>query len=197
MAKRLGNVATVQDLRDQGVPAAAFRHFVFSTHYRKQLNMSGDALEASMEGVRRIADFAERLADATAATPELEKVADEAEAEFLSALYDDLNAPIALGALFTFIRRANAELDRNGVDRRALERAREVFARINSVLDVVPEAADSDPELMQWIEEKLAARKNARSRREFAQADAIRAEIEGRGIAIEDGPQGTKWKKLR
>src|SRR5215212_215016 len=40
MAKRLGNVATVQDLRDQGVPAAAFRHFVFSTHYRKQLNMS-------------------------------------------------------------------------------------------------------------------------------------------------------------
>jgi cysteinyl-tRNA synthetase len=197
MAKRLGNVATVQDLRDQGVPAAAFRHFVFSTHYRKQLNMSGDALEASMEGVRRIADFAGRLADARAATPELEKVAEEAEAEVLAALYDDLNAPIALGALFTFIRRANAELDRNGVDRRALEKAREVFARINSVLDVVPEAADSDPELAQWIEEKLAARKNARARREFAQADAIRSEIEGRGIAIEDGPQGTKWKKLR
>ena len=197
MAKRLGNVATVQDLRDQGVPAAAFRHFVFSTHYRKQLNMSGDALEASMEGVRRIADFAERLTDAKAATPELEKVAEEAEAEVLAALYDDLNAPIALGALFTFIRRANAELDRNGVDRRALEKAREVFARINSVLDVVPQAADSDPELAQWIEEKLAARKNARARREFAQADAIRSEIEGRGIAIEDGPQGTKWKKLR
>jgi cysteinyl-tRNA synthetase len=197
MAKRLGNVATVQDLRDQGVPAAAFRHFVFSTHYRKQLNLSGDALEASMEGVRRIADFAERLADAKSATPELEKVADEAEAEVLAALYDDLNAPIALGALFTFIRRANAELDRKGVDHRALERAREVFARINSVLDVVPEAADSDPELSQWVEEKLAARKNARSRREFAQADSIRAEIEARGIAIEDSPQGTKWKKLR
>src|SRR2546428_8810484 len=52
MAKRLGNVATVQDLRDQNIPAAAFRHFVFSTHYRKHLNMSADALEASMEGVR-------------------------------------------------------------------------------------------------------------------------------------------------
>src|ERR1700737_1321264 len=141
--------------------------------------------------------MAKRLGDAKAATPELEKGAEEAESEFLAALYDDLNAPIALGALFTFIRRANAELDRNGVDRRALERARKVFARINSVLDVVPEAADSDPELTQWIEEKLAARKNARARREFAQADAIRAEIEGRGIAIEDGPQGTKWKKLR
>jgi cysteinyl-tRNA synthetase len=72
-----------------------------------------------------------------------------------------------------------------------------VFEKFNSVLDLVPEPADSDPELAQWIEEKLAARKNARARREFAQADAIRTEIEARGVAIEDGPQGTKWKKLR
>ena len=197
MAKRLGNVATVQDLRDQGVPAAAFRHFVFSTHYRKQLNLSGDAIEASMEGVRRIADFAERLGEAKGATPELEKIAEEAEAEVNVALFDDLNAPIALGALFTFIRRANAELDRNGVDRRSLEKAREVFARINSVLDVIPEAAGPDPELARWVEEKLAARKAARAQRDFAKADAIRKEIDARGIAIEDTPHGTKWKKTR
>ncbi len=197
MAKRLGNVATVQDLRDQGVPAAAFRHFVFSTHYRKQLNMSSDALEASMEGVRRLADFAERLAEAKAATPELEKIAEETEAEVNAALFDDLNAPIALGALFTFVRRANAELDRNGVDRRSLEKAREVFARINSVLDVVPESAGPDPALAFWVDAKLTARKDARARRDFAQADAIRAEIEARGIAIEDTPQGTKWRKVR
>jgi cysteinyl-tRNA synthetase len=197
MAKRLGNVATVQDLRDQGVPAAAFRHFVFSTHYRKQLNMSGDAIEASMEGVRRIGDFAQRLSEAKGATPELEKIAEETEAEVIAALFDDLNAPIALGALFTFVRRANAELDRNGVDKRSLEKARSVFARINSVLDVVPESAGPDPELARWVEEKLAARKDARARRDFAQADAIRAEIEARGIAIEDTPQGTKWKRVR
>jgi cysteinyl-tRNA synthetase len=197
MAKRLGNVATVQDLRDQNVPAAAFRHFVFSTHYRKQLNMSGEALEASMEGVRRLADFAERLAEAKAATPELEKIAEETEAEVTEALFDDLNAPIALGALFTFVRKANAELDRNGVDKRALEKAREVFARINSVLDVVPEAAGPDPELARWVEERLAARKGARGQRDFAKADAIRAELEARGIAIEDTPHGTKWKKAR
>src|SRR3954469_8547107 len=196
MAKRLGNVSTVQDLREKGVPAAAFRHFVFSTHYRKQLNMSGEALEASIEGVRRIGDFAQRLAEAKAATPELEKIAEEADADVTAALFDDLNAPIALGALFTFIRRANAELDRNGVDKRALEKAREVFARINSVLDVVPEAEGADPEVTRWVEERLAARKAARVQRDFARADAIRAEIEGRGIAIEDTPHGTKWKKL-
>jgi len=194
MAKRLGNVATVQDLRDQGVPAAAFRHFVFSTHYRKQLNMSGEAIEASMEGVRRIGDFAQRLSEAKGATPELEKIAEDAEAEVTSALFDDLNAPTALGALFTFVRKANAELDRHGVDKRALETARAVFARINSVLDVVPEAIGPDPEVARWVEERLTARKDARSRRDFAAADQIRAEIESRGIAIEDTPHGTKWR---
>jgi cysteinyl-tRNA synthetase len=197
MAKRLGNVATVQDLRDHGVPAAAFRHFVFSTHYRKQLNLSSDAIEASIEGVRRIADFAERLAGAKAATPELEKIAEETDAEVTAALFDDLNAPIALGALFTFVRRANAELDRNGVDKQALEKAKAVFARINSVLDVVPEAVGPDPELAHWVEERLVARKQARTRRDFPEADRIRAEIEGKGVAIEDTPQGTKWKKVR
>jgi len=197
MAKRLGNVATVQDLRDQSVPAAAFRHFVFSTHYRKQLNMSGDAIEASMEGVRRIGDFAARLAEAKGATPELEAIADETERTVTVALFDDLNAPIALGALFTFVRKANAELDRNGVDKRSLEKAREVFARINAVLDVVPEAAGPDPQLASWVEERLEARKSARAEREFARADAIRGELEARGIAIEDTAHGTKWKKLR
>jgi len=197
MAKRLGNVATVQDLRDHGVPAAAFRHFVFSTHYRKQLNLSHDALEASIEGVRRIADFGDRLAGAKAATPELEKIAEETEAEVSAALFDDLNAPIALGALFTFVRKANAELDRNGVDKQALEKAREVFARINSVLDVVPQTVGPDPELARWVEERLAARKQARGRRDFAEADRIRAEIEGKGVAIEDTPKGTKWKRVR
>src|SRR5438132_3215863 len=194
MAKRLGNVATVQDLRDQNIPAAAFRHLVFSTHYRKQLNMSSEALEGSIEGVRRIGDFVQRLAEAKAATPELEKIAADAEAEVTAALFDDLNAPIALGALFTFIRKANAELDRNGVDKRALQHARKACGRINSVLDVVPESVGADPEIARWVEERLTARKDARSRREFAEADRIRAEIEARGIAIEDTPHGTKWR---
>ncbi|MCA1838542.1 MAG: hypothetical protein LC674_07345, partial [Actinobacteria bacterium] len=69
--------------------------------------------------------------------------------------------------------------------------------RINSVLDVVPESDGPDPELAQWVEELLTARKDARTKREFAQADAIRAELERKGIAIEDGPHGTKWKKVR
>jgi cysteinyl-tRNA synthetase len=197
MAKRVGNVATVADLREQNVSAAAFRHFVFSTHYRKQLNLSGDALEASIEGVRRVRDFAERLDAATGGTPELAAAATDLVRDAEAALFDDLNAPAALGALFTFIRRANAELDRRGGDMPALQSARDAFARIDGVLDIVPDAQAADDDLTSWVEERLAARKDARGRRDFASADAIRAEVEARGIAIEDGPWGTRWKVAR
>jgi cysteinyl-tRNA synthetase len=197
MAKRIGNVATVADLREQGVSAAAFRHFVFSTHYRKQLNLSGDALEASIEGVRRVRDFVERLESATGGTPELAVAAADLVRDAEVALFDDLNAPVAVGALFTFIRRANAELDRRGDDADVLRAAREAFARVNGVLDIVPDAPRADDELAAWVNERLAARKDARARRDFASADAIRAEIEARGVAIEDGPWGTRWKLAR
>jgi len=200
MAKRVGNVATVADLQDQGVSAAAFRHFVFSTHYRKQLNLSPEALAASVEGVRRVGEFAERLASATAGTPELATVAEEAIHDASNALFDDLNAPIAMGVLFTFIRKANAELDRGlsgnfRGDAESVEKARTAFARINGVLDIVPagNAADDAAE----VEAMLAERRDARERRDFVRSDALRGELEGRGIEIKDGPMGTTWKRVR
>src|SRR2546430_10184676 len=167
MAKRLGNVATVQDLRDQNIPAAAFRHFVFSTHYRKQLNLSGEALEAAQEGSRRIGEFAERLEEATGGTAELARVADEAFAEAVAFLSDDLNAPAALGVFHSFIRRANAELDQRGTDRGALRRAAEVFKKLNGVFDLIPEVARPDAGLAEMVEGKLAERKAARAAGDF------------------------------
>lgn len=195
MAKRVGNVANVGDLKEQNVSPAAFRHFVFSTHYRKQLNLSAEALEASVEGVRRVGDFVERLESAEAGTPELATLAESAENEARSAFFDDLNAPEALGALFRFIRGANAELDKRGSDKAALDRARTAFAAINGVLDIVPAGAE-DPELRGFVEGKLEERKQARAQRDFSRADAIRDELVAAGIEIKDGPTGTSWKKL-
>jgi cysteinyl-tRNA synthetase len=198
MAKRLGNVTTVAGLRAAQVSPAAVRHFVYNTHYRKELNLSEDALEASMNAVQRVGDFAERLASATGGTPELAAAADRALAEVEAALFDDLNAPNALAGLFTLINRANAELDRKAnTDLGALERARAVFARINGVLDIVPDRTVDDAQLAGWVEQRLAARKDARSRRDFAEADRVRDELVERGVLIEDTPQGTKWKLRR
>jgi cysteinyl-tRNA synthetase len=195
MAKRVGNVATVADLREQGVSAAAFRAFVFSTHYRKQLNLSAEALESAIEGVRRVGDFADRLAAATGGTPELALAAAQLEKDASEALFDDLNAPLAMGALFTFIRSANAELSRGGSDATALEAARAAFAKVNGVLDIVPDRAPVDD--ADEIESMLAERREARAARDFARSDAIRRTLEDRGIEIKDGPSGTTWKRVR
>jgi cysteinyl-tRNA synthetase len=196
MAKRVGNVSTVQGLREARVSAAAIRHFVFSAHYRKELNLSEEALDASAEAVRRVGDFAERLGRATGGTPGLAVVAEAAVAAFRNALFDDLNAPKAAGALFTFISAANAELDRGGADVDALAAARRAFETMDGVLDLIPDRTVADPALAAWVEERLAARRGARERRDFGEADRIRAELTTRGIAIEDTPSGTKWKPV-
>jgi cysteinyl-tRNA synthetase len=198
MAKRVGNVFTVAGLREARISAAAVRHFVFNTHYRKELNLSDQALAASTEAVRRVGDFARRLftevTDELGGTPELAQAADEAERRVKEALFDDLNAPEAMAALFDFIRRANAELDRRAGDRAAVAKARATFDRINAVLDIVPDAVEADPALVAWIEERIGARRDARIRRDFAESDRIRDELKGKGVVLEDAGGETRWK---
>jgi cysteinyl-tRNA synthetase len=194
MAKRVGNVSNVVGLREAGISGTAYRHFVFSAHYRKQLNLGEDSLEASRTAVNRVGSFARRLAEATAGSAALAEVATRAEQAFLEAIFDDLNAPEAMATLFTFITDANRELDAGGSDVAALERARAAFRLMDGVLDLVPEQ-EADAELAAWVEGRLAARKAAREQRDWAAADAARDELTARNILIEDGPQGTRWRK--
>ena len=217
MSKRIGNVSTVTELREQGISAAALRHFVFSTHYRKQINLSGAALEASIEAVARIGEFSHRLAEARGGTRELAAAAETAELEFKGALDNDLNAPEALAALFTFIGRANAELDRRGTDVSLLERAREVFQLMMGILDLEPRAlrfvvsvsrVDPEPVVAEglsekevaqvgWAVGKLRERVVARQNRDFKASDAIRAEVEASGFAVKDTANGTILERFQ
>jgi cysteinyl-tRNA synthetase len=217
MSKRLGNITTVKDLRERGISAAALRHFIFSTHYRKQMNLSGEGLEASLEAVRRVGEFGHRLESARGGTPELAQAAREAESAFLAALADDLNAPQAVGAVFTFLQKANAELDRSGSDTAALGEARRVFALMDGVLDIQPRASRvvvdlsgahpvvaelaglEPPELtsMEWAVTRLRERLEARRDRDFAKGDAIRAEVEEAGFVVKDTGSGTQLERWR
>ena len=170
---------------------------MFSVHYRKQLNLAEESLEASSNAVRRVGDFAERLAAASGGTANKSTIAAQLQRSAIDAFNDDLNAPEAMAALFEFIRLINAELDVGGSEAAGLDAARKAFALVNGVLDIVPGEREVDEELAEWVEGRLMARREARSRRDFAAADAIRGELDGKGIAIEDTPQGTRWKKVR
>jgi cysteinyl-tRNA synthetase len=219
MAKRVGNVMAVADLRAARISGAALRHLMFTTHYRQVLNLSEAALEASQRAVAHVGEFAERLAapGTTGGTPAMAAIADEFTDRVRSALFDDLNAPQALAAVFDFLRAANADLDRRGHDRAALERAQAAVAFIEETLGIVPpprtggmvgaldtparagEATDAEtPDaaaFRSYVEERLRARAEARTGRDFAAADVIRAELSARGVSIADSGDGTSWKK--
>jgi len=130
---------------------------------------------------------------------DLPEIAGRALAAFEAALDDDLNTPAALAALFGFVRETNAELDRTRtVTPGELREARTTLARMDDVFGVLAlarAAAPVDEHLAHWVEERLEQRQAARRRRDFAAADAIRAELTAAGIVVEDTAQGPRWKK--
>ena len=204
MSKRFGNITTARDLRDDGVDAGTVRLLMCQTHYRQKLDLNDQALEAAREGSRRLGEFDRRLrevveadrtdqadrADRTDAAFR-ERVA-ETERVFTAAMDDDLNAPRALAALFDFVREGNRLLDQRAVPGGATLEAWTRWA--TGVLDVLPGAGPADPELEAWVAGRLEARREARLRRDFTAADAIRDELAARGVVVEDTPAGPKWK---
>jgi len=196
MSKRHGNFLTARDLREQGVDAAAVRLLFFQTHYRQSVDFTDEALEAAKEGVRRLGEFHQRLQGAGSGEQgagDLSKIAESFEKDVAAALNDDLNAPRAVAALFEFVRGANRELDKPTPGAGA-GAALAAFERVAGVLDVLPTSRRVDPALASWVEERIAARAQARKSKDFKAADASRAELRARGIEIEDTPTGTKWR---
>jgi cysteinyl-tRNA synthetase len=172
------------------------RLLFFQTHYRQAVDFTDEALDAAKEGVRRLGEFHQRLQGAgnrDSGAGELSKIADSFEQDAAAALNDDLNAPRAVAALFEFVRAANRELDKPAPGGGA-GAALAAFERVAGVLDVLPTSKRVDPGLARWVEERIAARAQARKSKDFKAADAIRAELAGRGVEIEDTPLGTKWK---
>jgi cysteinyl-tRNA synthetase len=214
MAKRVGNVVTVADLQSDGIPAAAVRHLIYNTHYRQVLNLTDEGLDASRSAVLHLAELAERL-DAPmpgSGTPAMATAVTELEQGVRDALFDDLNSPRALAAVFNFLRAANADLDRKGGDVTAIDQARGGLQFIEDALGIVPpkrqmgiyparpgdgdSETPAESETRHWVEALLAERAAARKARDFARADAIRDELAKKGIQIADSGVGTTWKKV-
>jgi cysteinyl-tRNA synthetase len=202
MSKSLGNFVTVRQLIDEGYDAASIRHQLVSAHYRGDLNFTRVGLDASRRAVQRLLDFESRLAGLTvsegAAATELPQVAREAVTSFRAAMDNDLNTADALAALFSLVSRVNAALDRvqevTPSDRDAVRDALASTDRVLGLLEVARTSRAVDGGVAEWVEERIQARADARSQKDFAAADVIRDELAAKGIVLEDGPSGTRWK---
>ena len=208
MSKSLGNFFTVKDLLGRH-DAEGLRLLLLGTHYRNPINF-GDGLLADAE--RRLGYLYETLekADRIAAGADpgttVPAWADAARA----ALDDDFNTAAVLGILADAFTVANADADRKGnkspEDRAALARFARDARSIGSELGILtrtPSAAleslrgravlrrGIDPVLVQA---RIAERTAARSAKDFARSDAVRAELAAMGVALMDGPSGTTWK---
>jgi cysteinyl-tRNA synthetase len=203
MSKSLGNQYTLPELLERGFDPRAIRYLYLSVHYRKKLNFTFQALADAEGALRRIDEMWFRLAHAKE-SKEIESALEEQayglDREFKAALANDLNTSEALGALFVFIKQVNVAIEEGRLASGDRQRVREVLRRIDRVLGVLdPEEWERDEgagELSdQEIEKLVVERTRAREERDFARADEIRARLTEAGIAVEDTPDGARWKR--
>ena len=202
MSKSLGNFVTLRELFDEGYDPAAIRHLLISSHYRGDLNFTRQGLEASGAALQRLLDFESRLkgiaVEATADSSGLPEAAKRALESFRAAMDNDFNSADALAAVFVFVSSVNGALDHHGAvcasDRDAALDALHSMDAVLALLEVAHASRVIDDDLAAYIERRIQERTEARVNKDFATSDAIRDELAGRGIVLEDGPDGTRWK---
>jgi cysteinyl-tRNA synthetase len=205
MGKSLGNFITIKDALTRH-SAMTVRFFILSSHYRSTTDFTEAALEGAGRGYERLVGAVkltrERLAregDGGALDPSFAEVIRAHRERFLAAMDDDFNTPQALAVLFDFSREVNSRLNAaTGVSGATLAAIDDLYRQLGGqVLGVIPEqlpaAADSGltPQLMDIL---IRLRAEARARKDFATADAIRNELARIGVALDDRPDGTQWR---
>ncbi|MFC4297252.1 DALR domain-containing protein [Castellaniella hirudinis] len=195
MPKSLGNVLLVRDLLRQA-PGEAIRLALLSSHYRHPLDWNSQRLACARHTLRR-------LYQALEGPDTSETIQDIGPDEgVLDALANDLNTPAALARLHRLATelehaqtdaermRLKARLRASGAPLGLLQRpASQALAELHDGHGDLPDTIDA-VRIEQWV----AERTQARARRDFTRADAIRRELEQAGILVEDTPAGTTWR---
>jgi cysteinyl-tRNA synthetase len=188
MSKSLGNIEKIHDLV-RAHPPEALRYALLSAHYRQPLDWSESLIEQSVRTLDRLYGTLRDLGDvhAVAAIP----------ASIEAALDDDLNTPAALAEIARIAGEARKAVDTS--ERERLKRELLGAGLALGLLQQTPAAwfgrgasNEDDARIQALIDERIAAKQA----RDFARADAIRDQLAGEGILLEDTAQGVRWKRV-
>jgi cysteinyl-tRNA synthetase len=191
MSKSLGNFFTIRDVLAQA-PGEAIRFYLLGTHYRQPLDWTRDGLHGARQTVDRFYLALRRLAGVAAADVPPSNA-------FAAALDDDLNTPQAITELHGLLARLNKADD--PASQASLKGELLAAGRLLGLFQADPESwfAWTPPSAAildeATIRARIEARNAARKTKDFAAADRIRDDLKAQGVLIEDGPQGTTWRR--
>ncbi|WP_449277676.1 cysteine--tRNA ligase [Leucobacter sp. GX24907] len=210
MSKSLGNSLFAKDLLAAARPIV-LRYYLGSAHYRSVLDFSDESLVEAETAFSRIESFLDRAEHAgfeVTASHDSSVTAEHLPESFSQAMLDDFGTPQALAVLHTTVRAGNAALEQRGefgADE-VKNHLSQTMAMLN-VLGLNPRDAvwgargDADGGSAQQalgtlVTALIAERRTARENRDFATSDAIRDRLSAAGIALEDGPNETRWSLI-
>ena len=197
MSKSLGNFRTVQDILALGPWAGeAFRLLLLKTHYRAALDFTTEGLNEARRELDRFYRALSKMDHVAAERGEEPHAVEQPPIE--QALADDLNTPLALTSLHYLVSAVNEALAA-GEDS-ALPHLKGRILAAGALLGILGQSPDDwfragaqvdEAAIQAAIEARLAARKA----KNWPEADRIRKELADQGILLEDGPQGTTWRR--
>lgn len=183
MAKSTGHIVDLESIIDSR-GGRALRMLCVRAHYRSPIEYSEDLLAEAADALDRLDRFRTRVE----AGPSDEEALDR----FREAMDDDFGTPQAMSVLFDLVREGNRLLDAGG-DASGIAGAVEEIVGVFG-LDDASEPAESELGLTdEQIQEMVSRRDEARADRRFDEADVVRDELAAAGVALEDGPDGTRW----
>lgn len=209
MSKSLNNFLMIKDIL-KSYHAEAVRLFLLSNHYRSPIDFSDQNLKESEKALDKLYAVCQRLdQEAGIVEPIDSTVTGEYWQSFCDAMNDDFNTAKGIGMLFGLIKDVNRIMDEGAAstnDRKTLETRYADMRRMGTILGILQEpwpayvekrtaSQLSDAAIAtDAIEALVAERSAARSRKDWQRADEIRAQLEEKGILLEDKADGTHWK---
>ena len=188
MSKSNGEFLTVSLLQEKGYDPLVYRLFCLQSHYRKPLEFSYEVMDNMTVAYNKLV---KKIA-------ELKKEGDvdkdgfaKFREDFEAALANDINTSSAITVIYDVLRS-----DLNDATKLALIESFDEVLSLNLTRGLNEEKAEIDAELLEFILAKIEERKAAKKEKDFAKADAIRAELVEKGIAIKDTREGTVWEIL-